>query len=168
MYDISQKFKDGLKQHEHIWLTKVEINGVEYGMDSIVDFAIDNSLTLSDEFEIGTAVLGKLTLSMRTVDDIPSNAKVIPYVALSLADGYTEWLQMGEYYIDNRSKTDKVWVYECYDKLVWADVPYISQLTYPATMQAIWDEICDSLDFTYDSTVVINPSYTVPGCANRV
>src|SRR5690606_4415665 len=50
----------------------------------------------------------------------------------------------------------------CYDRLVFADVEYVSGLTYPTTMKAVWDEICGLIGFTYDSSVQIDPSYTIP------
>ncbi len=71
-------------------------------------------------------------------------------------------LPMGEFYIDNRTKVKDVLQVECFDKLVWANAPYLSGLTYPATMRAVWDEICQQLDYVYDNSVVINSGFMVP------
>src|SRR5690606_18396255 len=38
---------------------------------------------------------------------------------------------------------------------------YSSALTYPASMQAVWDEICTQLGYVYDDTVQISPAYTI-------
>src|SRR5690606_1376096 len=75
--------------------------------------------------------------------------------------GHTDWMPLGEFYVDTREQVNDVWVYTCLDKLVFADVPYISSLAYPITQQAVWDEICDRLGYDYDNSVVIE-SYTVP------
>src|SRR5690606_3821125 len=66
-----------------------------------------------------------------------------------------------EWYVDNRAENNGVWTFECLDCLVFADIPYISQLTYPKTMQAVWDEVCSQTGLTYDSSVVIDPSYQI-------
>ncbi|BFH60753.1 hypothetical protein [Paenibacillus azoreducens] len=180
MYPISPLYADYLKRLDREFLVKVKINGEDYTNASIVEFSIENNLTLSEGFEIGTAIPSKLTIKLRVKNEIPANAKVIPYLALSLegmtwleavypwqdmdipwAAAATEWMPLGEFYVDNREKINDVWTFTCYDKLVFADVAYISQLRYPATQKAVWDEICNRLGFKYDSSVVINPSYQI-------
>lgn len=180
MYPISPIFADLLKRRDREWDVKAVIADVEYGNRVIVDFVIENSLALGDEFEIGSSILSKLTITLRTNEEIAPNAKVIPYLSLSLGNiawedatfawqdgawpwvgGSTGWLPLGEFYIDSRERVNEVWVYTCYDKLVFADVPYISSLTYPTTQKAVWDEICTRLGYSYDSGVVINPAYQI-------
>lgn len=182
MIPITPIFEDYLKRRDREWTVKVDINGAEYDNTVIVDFDIEYGVTSMDAFELGTANLSRLVLKLRTLDEIPPNAKVIPYVGLSLSNmtwedanyawedadfpwdgsGTTGWLSLGEFYIDNRERINDIWEYECYDQLVFADMAYISELDYPATMQAVWDEVCDRIGYTYDSSVVIDPSYTVP------
>jgi hypothetical protein len=181
MYPISTLFNDLLHRRGREFIVKIEIDGETYDSDMIVDFSVDNSLTLSNEFEIGTAIPSKLSLRMWLTHAVPANARVVPYVALSgegitwmdatfpwretelpWSGGHTDWMPMGEFFVDNREKINNVWTYTCYDKLVRANVPYVSSLTYPTTQRAVWDEICGRLGYTYDSSVQINSSYTVP------
>ncbi|WP_019636119.1 hypothetical protein [Paenibacillus fonticola] len=180
MYPISPIFADYIKRLDKTYKVKALINGVEYSSADIVEFEIENILAAGDEFEIGTAIPSKLIMKLRLPDAIKPNAQVIPYLALSLesmtwldakypwqdmhipwASGMTEWLPLGEFYIDSREKINDVWTYTCYDKLIMADVAYISQLNYPASQKAVFDEICSRIGFTYDSSVVINPSYQI-------
>jgi len=187
MYPISQLYDQYLKERARQWAVKLDIAGTEYGMDSLIDFSIENNLTSADDFEIGTAIPSKLVLRLKTTDEIPPNARVMPYVALILPpelDGanvawqdadiawqdadfpwqgaITEWLPLGEFFVDRRERIGpETWEFVAYDKLVYADVAYVSQLSYPATMQAVWDEICTQIGYSYDSSVVIG-SYTVP------
>lgn len=181
MYPISTLFADYLKGFDHEFLVRASIAGEEYDSTKIVDFQIESSIVSAEEFEIGTAIPAKLTLRIRTAEEIPANARVIPYIALSLASmtweqanipwdddplpwigGATEWMPLGEFFVDSREKVNDVWVYACYDKLVFGDAPYVSSLTYPATQQAVFGEICGRLGYTYDSSVIINPAYMVP------
>lgn len=181
MYPISPAFEFFLRSLDQTWRLKVDIEGVEYGPDEVVDFSIEGGLTTGDEFTLGTAISSRLTLQLRTISEIPPNAKIIPYVAMSSADltwrdahipwnqanfswdgsGGTAWLPLGVFYVDNRKKQNKVWTFECYDGLVFADIAYISELSYPASMQDVWDELCDRAGLEYDDSVQIDPSLTI-------
>lgn len=181
MHNISALYADYLKRHDREFLVKATIGNKEYDNTKIVDFNIESSLTLSEEFEIGTTIPSKLTIRLRSGEAIPPNSRIAPYISLSLArmtweeatipweedslpwvGGATEWLPLGEFFVDSRVKSNDVWVYTCYDKLVYADVPYVSSLTFPASQKAVFDEICGRLGYTYDSSIVINPTYMVP------
>ena len=186
MYPISTTFSEYLQARSREWMVKVDIGGKEYGAGSIVDFEIHNSATGGQTFELGAAVVSKLTLRIKTTDTIAVNARVVPYIGLRLpanmagaesawqdadvswdAAGFpwigavTEWMPLGEFFIDSREEVLGVWVFTCYDKLMRANVPYVSQLTYPATQKAVWEEICSSLGFAHDSSVVIDPAFMI-------
>lgn len=132
MYPISPIFADYIKRRDKTYKVKALIDGVEYTSANIVEFEIENVLAAADEFEIGTAIPSKLILKLRLPDAIKPNAKVIPYLALSLesmtwldakypwqdmhipwSSGTTEWLPLGEFYIDSREKINDVWTYTC-------------------------------------------------------
>ncbi|BCG57491.1 hypothetical protein [Paenibacillus sp. URB8-2] len=181
MQAISPIYEEYLRRFDREFVVKALIGSEEHDRSKIVDLTIENSLTLSDGFEIGNAIPGKMTIRLRGLPELPANERIVPYIAVSLArmtwaeatiawqddplpweGGNSEWLPFGEFFVDSREKVNNVWVYTCYDKLVMADVPYVSSLTYPATQQAVFAEICGLLSFTVDSSVVINPAYTVP------
>jgi hypothetical protein len=181
MYPISVSTENLLRKRDRLWRIKAEIDGVEYAEDKIISFEIEQSIVSGQEFEIGAAPSSRLVIRLRTNAEITPNAKIVPYIALDAGDlrwvdadfaweeadvpwegGTTSWIPLGEFYVDSREKVNNTWEYTCYDKLMFANTPYVSSLTYPATMQAVWDEICTQLGYTYDSSVVIDPSYTVP------
>lgn len=142
---------------------KADVAGTEYDSSKIIDFEIDNSLARGEELELGTTTPARLTIRLKTNSEIPSNAKITPSFAMMYRDEIvTDWFTLGSFYVDNRADLNGIWTFECYDRLVFADVPYISSLAYPASMQDVWDEICSNLGFAYDSSVVIDPSYNVP------
>lgn len=180
MYPISPLYTDYLRRPDREFIVKALVQSEEYDSSKIVDFSIENSLSLNEGFEIGTAIPSKLTIKLRTNEIIPANARIVPYLSLSMAgmtwlqaqypwqdmhvswtgDG-TDWLPLGEFFVDGREKINDVWTFTCYDKLVFADVAYISSLTYPTTQRAVFNEICNRLGWTYDSSVVINPAYQI-------
>lgn len=161
MYTISEKFENYLLARNRRFLVKASVNGVEYGNDKIVDFSIKTSITTSEEFELGSVVASQLTLKIKTLSSVPANALIVPYIAMTGSTGPTEWLPLGHFYVDTREKNGGVQTFVCLDKLMWSNESYISGISYPATMKQVWDEICDSLDYSYDLSVQIDPTYMI-------
>lgn len=180
MFPISPIYADYLKRPDREFIVKALVGSEEYDDTKIVDFSIENSLSLTDGFAIGTAIPSKLTIKLRTNEVIPANARIMPYLSLSMrgmtwlqaqypwedmhiswTGTGTDWLPLGEFFVDDRERVNDVWTFTCYDKLVFADVAYVSSLTYPTTQRAVFNEICNRLGWTYDSSVVINAAYQI-------
>lgn len=180
MFPISPIYADYLKRPDREFIVKAIVGSEEYDDTKIVDFSIENSLSLTDGFAIGTAIPSKLTIKLRTNEVISANARIMPYLSLSMrgmtwlqaqypwedmhiswTGTGTDWLPLGEFFVDDREKVNDVWTFTCYDKLVFADVAYVSSLTYPTTQRAVFNEICNRLGWTYDSSVVINAAYQI-------
>lgn len=180
MYPISPLFASFLKRQDREFLVKATVGDVEYGTDSIVDFTIESNLVPDSDFAIGSVIISKLTIRMRLKGEVPKNAQICPYTAfdssavtweqalfpwldadIPWSGGTAEWLPLGEYYVDHRERVNDVWMFECLDKLIWTEQPFESSLTYPSSMQAVWDEMCLQLGYTYDNTVQIKPGYMI-------
>lgn len=181
MWAVPASYVQFMRRRSLDWDMKVTIDGVDYGRDVVMDFTVDRRIVPNDEFVIGTVNLAKLEIKLRMQREIPPNAKIAPYLALNVGSltwnqatipwdeatfpwlgGNLGWIPMGEFYVDSRQQTNNVWVYTCFDRLYVSDTAYLSNLTFPATMQAVWNEMCERLGYTYDDSVVINPSYTIP------
>jgi len=188
MQSISNVFKEYLRRRNRDWLIKVNIAGQEYGSETIVDFSVETSVSTGEELEIGTANISKLTLRLKNTVTVPPNARVVPYVALNLPDEYegnagvawqdnedtwatadylwngamTEWLPMGEFFVDTREIVQgHILELTCLDRMRFADIAYVSSLTYPTSMRAVWDEVCERAGLTYGNSVQINSSYRI-------
>lgn len=180
MYPISPLYESFLKRPDREFLVKVMVGDTEYDMANIVDFVIDSSLIPDSSFTIGTVILSKLTLRLRLKGEVPDNARIRPYVAFDSkgmtwlqaeiawqaanvywAGGAAEWLPLGEYYVDSRERINDIWTFECLDKLIQTEQPFVSSLTYPVSMQAVWSEMCQQLGYAFDSTVQIKSGYTM-------
>ncbi|MEK3796109.1 hypothetical protein MKX42_30670 [Paenibacillus sp. FSL R7-0204] len=180
MYPLSPLYADYLKRLDRQFIAQATVGSEVYDMSTIVDFQIENSLSLSEGFEIGNVIPSKLTIKLRTNDVIPANARIAPALSLSVAaltwlqatypwldtnvswtGTSTDWMPLGEFYVDTREKVNGVWTFVCYDKLRQADQLYVSSLTFPASMQAVWNEMMGRLGWTSDSSVVINPAHMI-------
>jgi hypothetical protein len=186
MQTISELFKEYLTRRSPQYLVKVDIAGTEYYNDQIVEFDISQGVTGGEEFQIGAAISSQLILRLKNVV-VPVNARIVPYVALQLPDSQngadvawqdadvtwqdadfpwqgnvTERLPMGEFYVDTREIVQgNILVLTCADRLRFSDIPYVSSLTYPTTMAAVWTEVCSRAGFTTGSSVQIDPAYQI-------
>lgn len=160
VYSTSQKFKDYITSSNREFEVRAIIGGVVYGSDEVVEFTIDDMLTGGDELTIGTVIPAKLNIKIKTTSSISTNAKIVPALRLNGDDGYTEWIPMGEFYIDSRQYQNGIWTFSCVDKLITTEQPYVSSLTYPAAMSEVFEEILDILGI--ESDVAINPTFQIP------
>jgi len=162
MYEISDLFKVYLSQLDRQFETLVFIDDVLYDNTSVIDLTIEDSVIASEDFTLGIVNSAKLSISLKTEDVIVANAKIEPYVRMNGDGGYTEYLPLGVYYVDSRNFQNQVWKFTCYDRLILTQQEYISALTFPETMQNVFDEICTQLSFVVDDSVTINPTYMFP------
>ncbi len=162
MYNASALFKEYCSQSDREFNVKAIVNGVDYLNTSVVEFDVEDSIIPSEDFTIGTVITSRLTIKLRTSDTIATNAKIQPFVQMNGTSGITEWVPLGTFYIDTRSYQNSVWTFVCYDKLILSQQTYVSALTYPVSMQLVWNEICAQLGYASDSSVKINSNYQVP------
>lgn len=163
MYSISDKFKNYLKAADRIFDAKVVINdAAELLNDEVIDFEIEESVINEDEFTLGAVVAGKLELGLKTNAVIPHNAKIQPFIRMDGAEGATEWLPLGVYFIDKRVHEAGVWRFTCYDRLILAQKPYITNLLFPITMQTMINEMAiDFFGVEVSDHLIIDPTYIV-------
>ena len=157
MYHVSDLFKKYAKNYDRTLDAKVLIDDLTLTSSDIVEFTIEDDIAPSSDFSIGTATASKLNLSLRTVETIPVNAKIIPYIRFLGNEGESEWFKLGEYFIDSRIIDQKVWKLTCFDRMIYGEQDFISSLTYPASYQAVWNECCGIL--CVESSAEINPAY---------
>ena len=160
VYSTSQKYKDYINSSNRQFEVQAIIDEVIYGSDEVVEFTVEDMLTGGDELTLGTVIPAKLSIKIKTTSAIPANAKIVPELRLNGAQGYTEWIPMGEFYIDSRSYSNGVWIFSCVDKLITTEQPYVSSLTYPVAMSEVFEEILEILDI--ESGVVINSAFQIP------
>lgn len=160
MYSTSQKFKDYIAAPNREFEVQAIIDEVIYGSDEVVEFTVEDMLTGGDELTLGTVIPAKLSIKIKTTSAIPANAKIVPELRLNGAQGYTEWIPMGEFHVDSRQYQNGIWTFSCVDKLITTEQPYISSLTYPVAMSEVFEEILDILDI--ESDAIINSAFQIP------
>lgn len=107
---------------------------------------IDDGVTGSNKFEVGSAIANKLTLSLNNRYDEFSDydftdAVVTVWVGKKLSDRI-EWLKKGVYNTDDPTATPAILSLECLDNMSKFDAVYDGGIGFPATLQSIVQYCC--------------------------
>ncbi|WP_104804905.1 hypothetical protein [Blautia marasmi] len=123
--------------------TLLEINNSKISQGAT---KIDDGVTGSNKFTIGSAISNKLTLSLNNRYDAFSDydftdAVVTVWVGKQLSDRI-EWLKKGVYNTDDPTATPAILSLECLDNMSKFDTIYDGGIGFPATLQAIVQYCC--------------------------
>lgn len=177
MISVSDEFEQALEKDECFFTVACTItlqNGTILDIDDSKiwsdGFVIDEATSNSGSFDVGAAIIQKLTLRLNNISgeleeyDFSkakvSNAKL----SVELPSGKTESIQKGIYTVDEASHDGDAIVLECLDNMHKTDASYQkSQLTYPATLLQIVQDVCTCCDLTLasDSIDFENCNYTI-------
>lgn len=177
MISVSDEFKQALEKDDCFFTVTCTItlqNGTTLDIDDSKiwsdGFVIDEATSNSGSFDVGAAIIQKLTLRLNNIsgelEEYDFSKAKVSNVKLSveLPSGKTESIQKGIYTVDEASHDGDVIVLECLDNMHKTDASYQkSQLIYPATLLQIVQDICTCCDLTLaaDSIDFENCNYTI-------
>lgn len=169
MQTTSATYNTLIAASNHRFVVKINIDGTDYGEDEI--FSAKQVVKCFDyEPTIGGTYCGTFEFSLLGEgDSIPRMAKVIPYYCVTDGISTSEWIKMGEYYIDTRSITTNgggINTFDafCYDAMLKANAKYAtSSLAWPATDINVVNEIATKMGVSVDSATAtaISNGYSV-------
>lgn len=174
MLNLSSAFKNELNNDNRNYLCYASItltNGTVLNLENddiwTDGFVIEDSVSGTGSFDIGSAIINKLTLVLNNIYETYSeydftDAVVIPYVGLELPDGTIEKIRRGLFTVDEASYDGSLITLSCLDEMYKLDYAYSeSSLTYPATLSEIVQDACYVCGATLLTTTFNNSSYTV-------
>lgn len=130
-------------------------------------FKIDDGVTASGQFTIGSCIINKLTVTLNNIYDKFSaydfdGAVLTAYLGLKLLDGRIEKIRKGIFTVDEPSYDGATITLECLDNMHKLDRDYSEVPTvYPATLKKIIDDICNVCGITLATVTFDNAGYTV-------
>lgn len=141
---------------------KVNIDGKDYSMDSLTSASVEQPLFYS--FGVGNACAAQLTLSY--YDNNINPATMAQVIAYCRKKGSTDaWSQLGVFFVDTReTSTDRLTTLTCYDSMLKADQPFLSEVIeddWPQKQTKVVADICTRMGVELDARTVINPNYNV-------
>ena len=133
---------------------------------------ISNGISDESSFEIGSAIIGSLTL---IIDNIKGNynsydflnARAVLWLGV---EGDTDlnddqvYYRIGFYVVDNTSYNGSLITLNCLDNMTWFDVPFsaVAGITYPRTAGELVADICAHVGVTLGVAHFQNYTMTIP------
>lgn len=150
---------------------KARIGGRDY--EQISAPKIDRSL-MSEPLSVGNCTSATLALSILTDDIIESSSPVVIMGRLTDDKVYSEWMEFGTFYIDQRDTSfEGLVTIDCYDAMLKANQSYLdgsdTSANWPKTMKAVVEEIAYRIGVGIDPRTKINTGadYVVPYPADK-
>lgn len=179
MINITKKFRVALFNDNRNYLERVTItltDGTVLNLkneDLMDGLAFDNMVSSDDNFDVGAAIVGKLTLKINNMYDdyedyIFDEAIVTASVGLDFGDGTSEVVRKGTYYVDETAYNGSTIVLTCLDYMGLLDVQYDGNLTFPATLRQIVQYCCTKCNVTLGTASFPNYDYNVPSAPERL
>lgn len=131
---------------------------------------IDDAVSQPNSFEIGSAIIGKLTLILNNLNGVFDNynfdeALIFIQIGLVLLDGTIEWIPKGYFTVDEAICSTSTVTITAFDNMSKFDRPYkVSTLEYPATLKTILKDACSCCNVLFAEQDFLNSGYMV---ANR-
>jgi hypothetical protein len=168
MLNVSDAFKTAINQPARVFDVILTVGTYTITKDYIKSFTFNDSIIVSDDFEIGTAPASDISLELIDQNGdyatFPfENSLVKVQIGVKLADGTFEYVSLGLFVIDkaNRDKI-KISLHAIGRMATRFEKPYETTLTYPATLFQIAQDICSKAGVTLVNTSFVNSNYSVP------
>ena len=141
---------------------KVDISGVEYGMNDIQSAKIEHPLF--DKLSVGNVCTAELELVIWQKEEIPKMAEIIPWCR----EPGEEWYQLGKFYIDTREQVEDKLEIIAYDGIRKSEIIWEpdQDLIFPMSMERASQTIAELIGTTLDPRCQFNSSYTIDYPAN--
>lgn len=124
---------------------------------------------MTEPLKVGTCSTGTLSLSVLTNDEIKSASPVVVMGRLTDGKIYSEWLEFGTFYINQRDTSFAgLVVLDCYDAMLKTNQNYLdgsdTSANWPKSMKAVVEEIACRIGVGVDPRTKINTGsdYVVP------
>ena len=175
MKNVSSAFKNELKKGNRKYIKSLKLT-LNDGTELLVDNSklwqngvkIGRSTSSSSSFDIGSVIIGQLTVTLSNINDDYSEYDFTDCVAsdvkvgLELPVGTIESLTYGKFYLDEAKYNGSIITLSFYDSIYKFDKNYSeSNLIYPATLGQIVRDACSVCGVTLQTTSFDHDDYVV-------
>lgn len=141
-----------------------DIAGVEYGMNDVQSARL--TAPLFDKLSVGNVCSSELDITFWPIEDVPKMAKIIPYVK---DESYSDWYELGEFWIDTRKKVGSALSVVAYDgmmrgEMVWEPDQY---LEFPMPMSEAAEVLAELMGTHVVRSANLSSEYTIDYPANE-
>ena len=169
--NVSNNFKNIIKSGGdfYAYASVKLVDGTTFTLDSETDFfATGNSYSedAGDGLPLGSALSKQISIHLDNHDERFSNydfygAEIVLYTEADIPGGTTEKILEGTFTVIDSVAPGDVLDITAYDDMYKLDSNFISNLIYPATLQQLWNELCDYFDVSNGSPQFKNNDFIV-------
>lgn len=161
MIPVSTDYKRELIKGNRNYVIKVDVTLAGHAVPDFTltnneiwdnGISLDNAISSDDSFDIGSAIVGSLSVVINNINDDYSqydffDATLTLYLGVSGdldENDQQRYYRIGFYVVDVPTYNGSLITLECLDNMVWFDVPYkeVTGITYPATAQTVVQAMC--------------------------
>lgn len=157
MYNVSEEFRNQIKRHSRQVKAKIEINDNTYDEENIIELTYEDMSNPSNEFNIGSTVAAKVSVSLINVIDVLETAIFKPYLGIEINENI-EYVPLGVFYADDVQRKKNVTSVTLFDGMIKLEQAYFSDLSYPATITEVMNEIATKAGVTFKGNL---PNYQI-------
>lgn len=175
MINVSDKFKQALLDDKRQFQIEATITLIDDTELTITNselwsqgFEIDTSVSGNNSFDIGGLIIGRMTLVINNIyEDYTQydffDADVDVTLTLPFDDGTSESIVFDNFIVDEATDNESQIVLTCLDNAKHFERPYSeSNLVYPASIDTIVRDACDTCGVPLLTTSIRNGNYIVP------
>lgn len=169
--NVSNNFKNIIKSGGpfYAYASVKLVDGTTFTLDSETDFfATGNSYSedAGDGFPLGSALSKQISIHLDNHDERFSGydfygAEIVLYTETDIPGGTTERILEGTFTVIDSIAPGDVLDITAYDDMYKLDSDFTSNLVYPATLQQLWNELCDYFDVSNGSPQFKNNDFIV-------
>jgi hypothetical protein len=168
MYDASDLFKSAISQKNRELRIRITIDGIVYSDTDVQNCTIEESVLNGEEFKLGSSTASRVEITLLNMDESLSaksfEGKEVFVEIGALLDKFSqpfEYISMGYFIVEEASKDNNLIKLSGYDKMIYFEKPYVSNLTYPTTLMQILQEVCSLASVPLKNTSFLNHDYVV-------
>lgn len=163
----STLWKQIVEKGDYVIETKLSIGEKEY---TEISAPVINRALMNDALSVGNCVSSSLSVSILTKDALQSSTPIIVLGRICRGTSYSEWLEFGTFYINQRDTSYEGLVsISCYDAMLRTNQSYLdptidTSAEWPKSMKSVVKEIAYRLGVSIDSRTRIESGtdYIVP------
>lgn len=172
MYQVSSNYLATIKQPSRKFKSTVKIYDTIFTDTDVIQIDYEENSNPDESFEIGSVNSSKIeiTLANSAVLDaiVLDGAPVKPVISLMTTANTYEDIPLGVFFIDSADVGKNTMKIIAYDSMMKMEQAYFSDLTYPASISAVVNEICTKANIECVTTLPTNLNITkMEGCTYR-
>lgn len=154
MIQMSESYREAIRTGQRgSWDARLYVGGVEYPKENIVSLKLYEQEFASEKVGIGSVIVSRVELKLRNIRAQLSNKQITFKIGMMVGGAY-EYVQFGDFYVTEVQGTQEQEVLDvtAYDVLKRSEKEYKTSLTYPASLQAVTNEIMQLCGLTLAPT----------------